>query len=58
MEIVRVTIRVEKFHGVGQRQTIDCLVSSSSSDYKAWSGAGQNCNVFVRSAASRGLVSH
>ena len=35
MEIVRVTIRVEKFHGVGQRQTIDCLVSSSSSDYKA-----------------------
>ena len=30
----------------------DCLVSSSGADYKAWSGAGQNCNVFVRLAAS------
>ena len=24
-----------------------CLVSSSSADYKAWSGAGQNCNCNV-----------
>ena len=36
----------------------DCLVSSSGADYKAWSGADQNCNVFVRSAASQRLVSH
>ena len=36
----------------------DCLVSSSGADYKAWSGAGQNCNVFVRSAASQRLVRH
>ena len=36
----------------------DCLVSSSDADYKAWSGAGQNCNVFVRSAASQRLASH
>ena len=35
----------------------DCLVSSSGADYKAWSGAGQNCNVFVRSAASQQLAS-
>ena len=36
----------------------DCLVSSSGADYKAWSGAGQNCNVFVRSAARQRLASH
>ena len=35
-----------------------CLVSSSGADYKAWSGAGQNCNVFVRSAASQRLANH
>ena len=29
----------------------DCLVYSSDADYKAWSEAGQNGNVFVRSAA-------
>ena len=34
----------------------DCLVSSSGAD-KAWSGAGQKCNVFVRSAASERLAS-
>ena len=34
----------------------DCLVSSSGAAYKAWSGAGQNCNVFVRSAASQPLI--
>ena len=31
----------------------DCLVSSSGADYKAWSGTGQKCNVFVRSADSQ-----
>ena len=31
----------------------DCLVSSSGADYKAWSEAGQNCNVFVQSAAKQ-----
>ena len=36
----------------------DCLISSSGVDYKAWSGAGQNRNVFVRSAASQRLASH
>ena len=36
----------------------DCLFSSSGADYKAWSGAGQNCNVFVRSATSQRLASH
>ena len=36
----------------------DCLVSSSGADYKASSGAGQNCNAFVRSAASQRLASH
>ena len=36
----------------------DCLVSRSDADYKAWSGAGQNCNVFVRSAAGQRLTSH
>ena len=36
----------------------DCLVLSSGADYKAWSGAGQNCNLFVRSAASQQLASH
>ena len=35
----------------------DSLVSSSGADYKDWSGAGQNCNVFVRSAARQGLPS-
>ena len=32
---------------------LDCLVSSSGADYKAWSGADQNCNVFVRSSTSQ-----
>ena len=36
----------------------DCLICSSGADYKAWSGAGQNCNVFVRSAARQRLASH
>ena len=36
----------------------DCLVSSSGADYETWSGTGQNCNVFVRSAASQRLASH
>ena len=36
----------------------DCLVASSGSDYKTWSGAGQNCNVFVRSAAGQRLANH
>ena len=36
----------------------DCLVSSSGADYEAWSETGQNCNVFVRSAASQRLSSH
>ena len=36
----------------------DCLDPSSGADYKAWSGAGQNCNAFVRSAASQRLSSH
>ena len=36
----------------------DCLISSSRADYKARSGAGQNCNVFVRSAARQWLASH
>ena len=36
----------------------DCLVFSSSADYKVWSGAGQNFNVFVRLAASQRLASH
>ena len=35
-----------------------CLVSSSGADYKAWSGAGQNCNVFVQLAARQRLTSH
>ena len=38
--------------------TPDCLVSSSGADYKAWSGAGQNCTVFVPSAARHRLASH
>ena len=37
---------------------LDCPVSSSGADYKAWSGAGQNCNVYVQSAASHRLASH
>ena len=36
----------------------DCLISSSGADYKAWSAAGQNYNVFVWSAAMQRLVSH
>ena len=36
----------------------DCLVPSPGADYKAWSGAGQNCNDFVRSAARQRLASH
>ena len=36
----------------------DCLVSSSGAVYKTWSGAGQNCNVSVRSAASQWLASY
>ena len=36
----------------------DCLISSSGADYKAWSGASQNCNVFVRSAARQRLAIH
>ena len=34
----------------------DYLLSSSGADYKAWSGTGQNCNVFVRSEASQPLI--
>ena len=37
---------------------IDCLVFSPGADYKAWSRAGQICNVFVRLAASQRLASH
>ena len=36
----------------------DCLVSSSGADYKTWSRADQNCNVFVRSATRQQLASH
>ena len=36
----------------------DCLESSSGANHKDWSEAGQNCNVFVRSAASQRLASH
>ena len=35
----------------------DFLFSNSGADYKAWSGAGQNCNIFVRSAARQRLAS-
>ena len=35
----------------------DCLVSSSGAEYKTWSGAGQNCKVFVFSAARQRLAS-
>ena len=34
----------------------DCLLSSSGANYKAWSEASQNCNVFERSAASQPLI--
>ena len=34
----------------------DCLFPSSGADYRAWSGASQNWNVFVRSAASQPLI--
>ena len=36
----------------------DCLVFSSGADNKAWSGSGQNCNVFVQLAVSHRLASH
>ena len=34
----------------------DCPVSSYGADYKAWSWAGQNWKVLVRSAASQPLI--
>ena len=47
---------MKKFHGPASARP-DFLVSSSGADYKAWSGTGQNCNVFVRSADRQRLAS-